>query len=150
MNHRRRPTRRHRLGALLLVALLGVGVLACKPQAGAAPQNWRYNTVYQAHSSATFGVHHTVRYRYNGRRIEVLANTCAADNWYSALRYVGTCTAKNQHGRLEVRWDWVWTKGSPPIARSQTYSCSFDVSKSGKITRVKTGVLTLPCKRFDP
>jgi glycogen debranching enzyme len=129
-----------------LVALLTVGAVACRP----APQNWHYNTVRQAHSTATFGVHHVVEYRYNGRRIETLSNKCAADNWYSGLRYTGYCTAKARHGRLEVEWGWVWVKGSPPIARSQSYVCAYNVSVNGKITRLKTGLLDLPCSKFQP
>ncbi|MCU1369737.1 MAG: hypothetical protein JWO77_931 [Ilumatobacteraceae bacterium] len=88
-----------------LVVLLVLGAAACKP--GASPQNWRYNTVRQAHSTATFGAHHDVKYRYNGRRIEVLKHKCAADNWYSGLRYTGRCTAIPRNGRLEVRWEWI-------------------------------------------
>lgn len=134
---------------LSLVVLLVLGTAACKP--GPSPQNWRYNSVRQAHSSATFGVHHDVDYRYNGKRIEVLKHRCAADNWYSGLRYTGSCSATPKNGRLEVRWGWIWAKGSPPIARSQSYVCAYRVSKSGKITRLKPpSMLTLPCSKFTP
>ena len=141
----RTPTR---IAALVVAALIViVGAAACQPT---APQNWRTNTVRQAHHSATFGAHHVIRYRYNGRRIEVLSNSCAADNWYSGLRYTGYCTATPRHGRLEVHWGWVWTKGSPPTARSQSYLCAFNVSENGKITRLKPGILALPCNTFEP
>ena len=145
----RKPVRRSvGLASALLAALFVLGAAACQPSS--APQNWRYNTVRQAHSTATFGAHHEVRYRYNGRRIEVLKSSCAADNWYSGLRYTGRCTAVPRNGRLEVTWEWIWAKGSPPIARSQTYVCDFNVSKGGKITRLKPRFLTLPCNKFVP
>jgi hypothetical protein len=146
------PRPRTRTASLLaaglgLVVALVFGTAACKP--GSSPQNWRYNSVRQAHSTATFGVHHDVDYRYNGKRIEVLKHKCAADNWYSGLRYVGSCTAVARNGRLEVRWEWNWVKGSPPIARTQSYSCGFDVSRTGKITREKPGLMSLPCNQFE-
>lgn len=145
MLERLRP-RRLVLVGLVLAAVLTAGTTACKPRS--SPQNWRYNTVYQAHSSATFGVHHTVRYRHNGRRIEVLENRCAADNWYSSLRYTGRCTATPRNGRLEVNWGWVWAKTHP---KSQSYNCRYEVSRTGRITRKKPDSFwALPCKRFDP
>lgn len=141
------PRPRSAVLVVSLAILLAAAATACQPT---SPQNWRSNTVRQAHSTATFGVHHEVEYRYNGRRIEVLRNSCAADNWYSGLRYTGICTATPKNGRLEVRWGWIWVKGSPPIARSQSYQCDYNVSKSGKITRLGQRILTLPCNTFVP
>lgn len=140
------PAERRRTRLPLLVIVLLLVTVACET---ARPAPWRYNSIRQAVSSSTFGAHNVVRYRLNGRRIEALKSSCAADNWYSGLRYTGSCTAKVRNGRLEVRWGWVWVKGSPPTARSQSYGCNYNVSVGGKITRSKPGFLELPCSKFE-
>jgi hypothetical protein len=133
--------------AFLSVSVIAlIGAAACRP----GPTNWQYNSVRQAVSSSTFGAHNVVEYRFNGRRIEVRKSSCAADNWYSGLRYTGSCTARVRNGRLEVRWGWVWVKGSPPTARSQSYACHYNVTVSGKITRLRPNLFELPCSKFSP
>lgn len=143
-NRFRSPAQRARLLVILSALLLPLVGAACKPPP------WRANKVYQAHSSATFGAHHEIVYEYNGTRVRVVKNSCGADNWYSSLRYTGTCTAEFKNGRLEVRWRWNWVKGSPPIARTQSYDCSFNVAPNGAITRLKPSTLMVACNRFDP
>ena len=142
---RRQGCVRPRVIPMCIAAVMVAGLIGCRPR---APQNWRYNTVTQAESSATFGAHNTVEYRYNGRRIEVLSSRCAADNWYSGLRYTGRCTAVPRNGRLEVRWGWIWTRGAPPTARSLSYQCDYNVSLSGRITELEPPFMAIRCETF--